>query len=63
MNIKLGEYNGRAAVMVNGRAQKFCGFQALNFGKTFVVLVQIPPLVFGGQGCGIRKRQKMYKWK
>ena len=38
---------------------KFGGFQAMNFERTLVVLFQLLPLVFGGRGCGRRKRHKI----
>ena len=37
--------------------ENFGGFQAMNFGRTLVVLFQLPPLVLAGRGCGKSKRQ------
>ena len=38
---------------------KFCGFQAIHFGRTLVVSFNLLPLVLGSQGCG---RMKMVKY-
>ena len=36
---------------------KLGGFLEINIGITLVVSFRILPLVLGGQGCGISKRQ------
>ena len=59
MNMKVDEDYGKPVVMVNVQAQKVWHFQAMNFGRTWVVLFQVLPLVLVGQGCGRRKRHKI----
>ena len=45
MNMKMGEDNGKALVMVNGKYQNFSGFQAMNFERILFFLFQLLPLV------------------
>ena len=39
--------------------EKFCGFQAMDFGGTLVVSFHLLPLVLGGLCCEIRKSCKI----
>ena len=57
-NIRVDGNNGRAAGMANEGFGNSGGFIAINYGRTLVVSIWIPPLVLVHQGYGKRSIHK-----
>ena len=56
--MKVGEENGKYAIMAKVRAQKVWQFSINEFGITLVILFQLLTLILGCRICGRKRGHK-----